>query len=128
MVKTTQYTSDTQAFRNAYEQTLDRVGKTHTITRYTITTDGLGNTITTTATTFDVKGDFQIITNTEEIEKLGMEGTGNAKFFAKISTMLSYDDELTYNGDIWKFRRRLDDDDIKGVAVAQSWLLQRIDG
>lgn len=128
MVKSVQYTDDVLMFRNAFENSIDRIGKTHTITRYTITTDGFGDVLTTTSTTFDIKGDFQIIDDLEEIEKLGVQANGSAKFFAKIGTNIEFDDEITVNNVVWQFKQKIEDNELNGVAVAQSWLLVRLDG
>ena len=111
---------------------LSRWGASYTLTRETITRDGLGNISATSSSTSTITGVFERIEDQVELQKLGLGNQASAKFYADADDTIYTRDQLTVESEIWEFRRKVEDDHFGNgttmTEVAQSWVLVKIDG
>lgn len=128
MVKTRLTNLDAIQFKGNYDGMIGRFGASFSRERDTITKDSLGNITGTTKAATTVSGDFQLIVDVKELSKLGLTGTGNAKFYGKSEDTFQPDDILVVDSERWTFRKRIEDDKFGNEGVCNTWLLVRIDG
>jgi hypothetical protein len=114
-------------FNKAYNDALSNVGANYTYTTETKTFDSTGQESDVTVTSTTIFGDFQLIIDQRDLDRLGLQGTGNARFYTKKDYTIIPKAILTFNSEKWLFRRRIDDDYWFGGQVSQVWLLTKLD-
>jgi hypothetical protein len=127
MVKT-RLSGYASGLNTAYNSALSNVGSNKSYILETKSFDSTGQAYDSSITTTTVFGDFQIIFDVKELERLGLTGTGNAKFYTKKDYTIVPKAILYVNSEKWQFRKIIEDDYWSGSKVSQIWLLVRLDG
>jgi len=129
---TTRIYGDAKTFKRYYEEMLTRWGASYTLTRETITRDGMGTISATSSSSSTITGVFERVEDQTELVKLGLGNTGVAKFYADADDTIYTRDQLTVESETWEFRKLAEDDHFGDgttmTKVAQSWVLVKIDG